>query len=137
MNKTIILSAIAIALSVSTFSVSVKANQTDRRAAMKQVAKAVKGMSKGTMEPAVAGQTIVDLAAQIPVLFMENEITGDSTAKPEIWVNYGDFVAKGSDLEAAAQALVDAANNGGDVAAAGKAMGATCSACHKLYKVSS
>lgn len=136
MKKTVILTAAAVALSVGTFSVSVEANQADRRAAMKQIAGAMKGMGTGTMEPGVAGQTIVDLAAQIPTLFMENEITGDSTSKPEIWVNYDDFVAKGSDLEAAAKALVDAVNNGGDVAAAGKAVGATCGACHKLYKAS-
>ena len=70
----------------------------------------------------------------IPALFETNEITGDSKALPVIWEQYDDFTTKGAGLEQAALAVLAAANSGGDVAAAAKEMGATCGACHKVYK---
>jgi len=88
----------------------------------------------GGADVAANAQKIVDLAGQVPMLFEANEITGDSTALPAIWENYDDFTAKAGNLQAAAQAVVDAANGGGDVASAAKAMGGTCGACHKSYK---
>ena len=115
--------------------IAVDANEADRRAAMKDIAGNAKGLREGSIPPAVAGQAIADLAATIPTLFMENEISGDSKAKPEIWANYDDFTAKATALEEAALALVTAANDGGDVAAAGKALGGACGSCHKSYKV--
>jgi len=100
---------------------------------MKQIGGAAKAISGGA-DVAANAQKIVDLAGQVPMLFEANEITGDSTALPAIWENYDDFTAKAGNLQAAAQAVVDAANGGGDVASAAKAMGGTCGACHKSYK---
>jgi len=109
------------------------ANQADRRAAMKEVGAAAKAIRGGT-DVAANAQKIADIAAQIPAVFELNEVTGDSAALPAIWQNWDDFTAKGKDLENAALAIVDAANNGGDLAAAGKALGGTCGTCHKSYK---
>lgn len=108
-------------------------NQEDRRAAMKAIGGAAKALSQG--KDAAANATIVaEKAAMIPVLFEANEITGDSTALPVIWEQFDDFSAKGTELEQAALAVLAAAEGGGDVAAAAKAMGATCGGCHKTYR---
>jgi len=109
------------------------AGQADRRAAMKEVGAAAKAIRGGT-DVAANAQKIADIAAQIPVVFETNEITGDSEALPAIWENWDDFLVKGTGLETAALAIVTAANSGGDVAAAGKALGQACGACHKGYK---
>lgn len=109
------------------------ANQADRRAAMKEVGAAAKAI-RGGNDVAANAQKIADIAAQIPAVFELNEVTGDSAALPAIWANWDDFVSKGTGLQQAALAIVDAANNGGDVAAAGKALGASCGGCHKGYK---
>lgn len=109
------------------------ATQADRRAAMKEVGAATKAIRGGT-DVAANAQKIADIAAQIPIVFEANEVTGDSAALPAIWENWDDFKAKGAGLEQAALALAAAANDGGDVAAAGKALGGACGACHKSYK---
>ncbi len=109
------------------------ATQADRRAAMKEVGAAAKAIRKGT-DVAANAQKLADLAAQIPVVFETNEITGDSEALPAIWENWDDFLVKGKGLEEAAMAVVAAAGGDGDMAAAGKALGASCGACHKGYK---
>lgn len=109
-------------------------NQEDRRAAMKAVGAAAKAISGGTDVVANAN-LIAEKAAQIPALFEANEITGDSTSLPLIWEQFDDFTAKGAALEQAALAVASAAESGGDVAAAAKAMGGTCGACHGMYRV--
>lgn len=109
------------------------AGQTDRREAMKAIGAAAKALSKGE-DPVVHATVIAEKAGMIPALFETNEITGDSKALPVIWEQYDDFTAKGAGLEQAALAVLAAANGGGDVAAAAKEMGATCGACHKVYK---
>jgi len=93
------------------------ANQADRRAAMKEVGAAAKAI-RGGGDVAGSAQKLADLAAQIPALFELNEITGDSEALPVIWTDWDGFKAKGVDLQNAGQAL-----------------GATCGACHKAYRV--
>jgi len=128
----LILAIVSVAaLSVSAYVAT--ANEADRRAAMKQNAAAAKAISGG-MNVAANAQKIADLAGQIPALWEINEVSGDSTSRPEIWTNFADFTAKGQQLEAAALAVVAAANNGGDVAGAARAMGGACGACHKSYK---
>jgi cytochrome c556 len=129
--------AVAAIAAIGMAGLSAQANQADRRALMKDVGGAAKGLRTGTMPPAEAGAKLAMLASQIPAVFEENEITGDSKALPAIWENFDDFTAKAKMLEDAANALVDAANNGGDVAAAGQAIGGTCGACHKAYQAPS
>lgn len=108
--------------------------QEDRRAAMKGIGAAAKAIRNGTDTVANA-QKIIDYAKNIPVAFKAQEITGDSTALPSIWENYGDFTRKAGALEQAAMAVLVAANNGGDLGAATKAMFPTCGGCHKVYRV--
>ena len=117
----------------ATFAMVAEANQADRRAAMKQIAGAAKAISQGT-DPAANAELIAAKAKMIPALFEANEITGDSKSLPAIWTNFADFSAKGEGLVAAAMAVKAAAENGGDVGAAAKAMGGACGACHKSYK---
>jgi len=62
-------------------------------------AKAIRG---GT-DVAANAQKIADIAAQIPVVFETNEITGDSEALPAIWENWDDFLVKGTGLETLAR----------------------------------
>ena len=128
-----IFAGVAVA-TIAIFGTTAIAGQEDRRAAMKTIGKSAKAISQGTDAVANA-QMIVDAAKMIPVVFETEEITGDSTALPLIWQQWDDFTAKGTDLETAAMAVLDAAQNGGDVGAAAKAMGATCGACHKDYRV--
>lgn len=134
MKVTKSLAACAAIAAVALTGLAASAGQEDRRAGMKTIGKSAKAISQGGDAVALA-QAIVDAAKQIPVVFKDEEITGDSTALPLIWTQFDDFTAKGMDLEMAAMAVLDAAQNGGDVAAAAKKMGATCGSCHKMYRV--
>ena len=109
------------------------ANQADRRAAMKEIGAASKAIRGGT-DVAANAQKIAEIAVTVPALFETEEITGDSEALPAIWQNFDDFTAKAAGLEQAALAVVAAADSGGDIAAAGQALGGACGACHKSYK---
>lgn len=58
-----------------------------------------------------------------------------SEAKPEIWKNMQDFVAKSNELKtASASAAAAAAQGKGAFGAAFGAVGKTCGGCHKLYR---
>ena len=87
-------------------------------------------------EAVAAAQTLLDNYNEIPALFPEGSITGDSKALPVIWEQWDGFVAivdKGK--EAATQAV--AAAEAGDATAYGaalKALGATCGECHSTYR---
>jgi cytochrome c556 len=61
---------------------------------------------------------------------------GTTRAKPAIWDNTDDFVAKYRDLQAAADKLLAAAKTGerDAVAAAVRDTGGACKACHDEYK---
>lgn len=61
---------------------------------------------------------------------------GMTRAKPEIWENTDDFLAKYADLQSAADALLEAAQSGDRAAIGGaiKDTGGTCKACHDEYK---
>ncbi len=130
MKKTLILLTAAALAASSAVTV---ANQEDRRAAMKMVGAASKAIRNG-QDVAANAQKIAEIATQVPALFELNEITGDSEALPAIWENWDDFQSKAAGLEQAALAVADAAANGGDMEAAGKALGGSCGACHKSYK---
>ena len=62
-------------------------------------------------------------------------LTGATRAKPEIWENTSDFLAKFAALNKASAAMVEPA--GTDLAALQSAIGAVggaCGACHKIYR---
>ncbi len=75
----------------------------------------------------------VAVSAEIAAKFEAQATDPESEAKPEIWTNWDDFVAKANDLNTAAAAL-DASSLDGVKAGMG-AIGGACGACHKAYRM--
>jgi cytochrome c556 len=102
-------------------------------------------MAKGEVafDAAVSGKAAANLAAIASVLSMEQFPAGseidksaDSFAKPELWSNEQDFLAKIADLNAAAAALQPLAVADLDSLKAGMgALGKACASCHTPYRV--
>lgn len=79
---------------------------------------------------------VVSFSAVIPSLFPEGSGTGDTNAKPEVWMERAEFEQKAANLNAMAMKLVEIAK-GGDPAAIGAALGevgGACGACHKRFR---
>ena len=74
-------------------------------------------------------------SADIHVKFEKAGSDPASEAKPEIWTNWEDFVAKANALSTAATAL-DVASADSIKAGMG-AIGGTCKGCHTTYRVAS
>lgn len=81
-----------------------------------------------------AKATLIQTSAEISAKFETQASDPASTAKPEIWTNWDDFVAKANALATAAAAL-DASSIDGVKAGMG-AVGGACGDCHKTYRVS-
>lgn len=81
----------------------------------------------------VAKAQLVANAADIPVKFKNNAVDPASAAKPDVWTNWDDFVAKAGDLGTAAAAL-DTSSLDALKAGVG-AVGGACKACHSTYKL--
>jgi cytochrome c556 len=83
-----------------------------------------------------AARTIATGAGTLLDHFENQTIVPESRAKPEIWQNWDDFVAKNDALVTASNALVEAASSGGF--AAGRSLVApmrdTCGGCHRPYR---
>ncbi|HEY9183191.1 MAG TPA: cytochrome c [Gammaproteobacteria bacterium] len=79
---------------------------------------------------------VVVLSGMIVEGFIPNSAIEGSAALPEVWTNMADFQAKAADLQNAAQALADSANQNGFEAAKGmvQAVGQTCGGCHRPYR---
>jgi len=80
----------------------------------------------------LARATSLDLLPGFP----EDSDSGETDARPDIWLNFEDFTQKLEDLRSAALALSKVAISG-DKAAMGEALGKTgkaCKACHDNYK---
>lgn len=71
-------------------------------------------------------------AAQIPAKFEPQATDPETKAKPEIWTNWSDFVAKAKALETAAAALD--ASSLATVQAGMAAIGGACTECHKANR---
>ena len=82
---------------------------------------------------AAAKAALVDGAAKIAVVFEKAGTDPESKAKPEIWTNWDDFLAKGKGLGDAAAAL-DATTLEG-VQAGMDGVGGACKACHTAYRM--
>ena len=82
---------------------------------------------------ATAKAALSEAAGQIATVF-ENQGGEDPAdeARPEIWTNWDDFIAKAGDLKTAADG-VDVASLDGIKAGMG-AVGGTCKACHQSYR---
>jgi cytochrome c556 len=90
-------------------------------------------------EAVAAMQTLVSDYTNMPALFPEGSIVGDSKALPVIWENWEEFTAI---IEAGQQAATDGlvAAEAGDAAAyaaALQALGGTCGQCHQQFRAQS
>ena len=82
---------------------------------------------------AAARDTLIADAKAIPAAFKTQAADPASGAKPEIWANWDDFVAKSVALNAAAEALdVTSVET---IGAGMGAIGGACKACHSAYKM--
>lgn len=84
-------------------------------------------------QAAEAAAAINATALTVPGLFEPQEIDPVSEAKPEIWANWADFVAKADALAQAAAALDGSSLDG--VKAGMGGIGGACKACHSAYRI--
>ncbi len=114
----------------------------ERNAAMKSLGGAMKRLggavgAGNNADAAAAARTIAGVGDRVAELFEAKSIPDESRAKPEIWDNFDDFKAKAAAMSAAAN-KVAADAEGGNLASDPKAVvgsiGATCGACHKVYR---
>ena len=82
-------------------------------------------------------RAMVKWGQQIPSMFPEGSNNPPSEASPRIWEDMAGFTAACLDFVAAAENVITTAEGGNkkDAIAALKALGQTCSACHKNYRV--
>ncbi|HEV7291983.1 MAG TPA: cytochrome c [Devosia sp.] len=87
-------------------------------------------------EAAAAMQTLLTNFTQIPALFPEGSIVGDSEALPAIWENWEEFVAITDAGRAAAEEGLAAAQAGDTqgYTAALKSVSQTCGTCHQQFR---
>jgi cytochrome c556 len=79
---------------------------------------------------------IAESSKLVAAAFKANLSAGATDAKPEIWADWADFEKAIADLDAAANALADAAASG-DGAAIGpavKGLGKSCGGCHDSFR---
>ena len=73
----------------------------------------------------------------IPDAFEKKSPEGMTDAKPEVWANWDDFVAKSQALGDASAKLADAASGGGEMRTIMphvKGLGDACRGCHNTYR---
>ncbi|HEX6992810.1 MAG TPA: cytochrome c [Gammaproteobacteria bacterium] len=85
---------------------------------------------------AKAAADLTVLAGMVTEGFMPQGIPQGSRAMPEIWENWDDFQARAQDFQKAAQAVADAAKNGGLEGARNlvRPLQQTCGGCHSTYR---
>jgi cytochrome c556 len=100
-------------------------------------AKAIGGAAKSgdAAVAAAAGKRIAEAAKKIPALFPKDSTHPNSRAKPQIWENWERFVELSEELEAAATAVVTAADAGGPIGATTGPLFQTCKGCHDSFRV--
>ena len=81
-------------------------------------------------------EALAKLTRDIALLFPEGTATGKTDAKPEIWENWPDFVARADESRQAAQALLDAVQSGNAEAIDARfgELGQTCKDCHRPFR---
>ena len=111
-----------------------------RQATMKENGGTLRSAGTLTGSEAVAAmQTLLDNYTNMPALFPENSVVGDSKALPVIWENWEEFTAIIETGRSAAETGLAAAE-AGDAAAYGEAVktiGATCGQCHQQFRAQS
>lgn len=74
---------------------------------------------------------LVEEAQMMPAHFTERDLTAPSEAMPAIWDNFADFEDKADAMAIAAQGPATSLD---ELRATFTAMGATCGACHEIYR---
>jgi len=97
------------------------------------------GMAKGALpfdaaQAQGAARALMAEAVRIPALFEAAESDPKSEALPGIWTNWDDFSAKARGMEAAARAM-DGIETLKALQGAMPALGQSCKACHKDYRI--
>jgi cytochrome c556 len=109
-----------------------------RQVAMKENGGTLKAAGTLTGAEAVAAaDTLIKNFINLPHLFPEGSIVGDSKALPAVWENFDDFTGRFAAGLEAAKAMKVAAE-AGDAAAYGasmKTIGGLCGQCHETYRV--
>lgn len=80
-----------------------------------------------------ARTAIVEVAGKIPATFEPQGTDAESKAKPDIWTNWDDFVAKADALNKAAMAMDTSSVEGIGAGMAG--VGGACKDCHTKYQL--
>jgi cytochrome c556 len=138
------LSVVALCLIGATAVVSAENQSDNREAAMKQIGRAMGGLSaiaksekEYDAETVKASLTAIKEAITVfPTYFPEGSENDAKSASPKIWENKADFEAHAAKLAADADTLL--AQLPADAAAVGAAMGTlgkSCGDCHQLYRV--
>jgi cytochrome c556 len=101
----------------------------------------LRGMAQGEVKADEAAfkkhaHDVATLAGMITEGFIPNSAVQGSAALPDIWKNFADFQQKAMDLETAAKALADSADQNGFEASKGlvDAVGKSCGGCHRPYR---
>lgn len=138
----------ALALGVAVAAQAAAPAQTieARQKSLKEMGKAMKGagdsFKSGNPDAAVikaSAATVAGYADKLGTWFPKGtgaEAGVKTAAKAEIWTDQAGFKKAAADFSAAAKGFKSAADTG-DLAAAGKAMGAlggTCKGCHEKFK---
>lgn len=97
-------------------------------------------MARGTVEfdatlAETARSRLEAHAVEVPGLFAARETDPRMEALPVIWEQFDDFDDKATDLVRAAAGLEGRLSSRDRVVDAVRALGATCTACHDVYRV--
>jgi translation elongation factor EF-1alpha len=95
----------------------------------------LKNMVTGAAAADAAKTALAAAAVEIAAKFEPQANDPKSTAKPDVWTNWDDFVKKGEALKTAAEAM-DATTVEGVQAGMG-AIGGSCKDCHTSYRIPS
>jgi cytochrome c556 len=102
---------------------------------MRVLGKMMKGIEDFDLEAAQSAiGNIAVLAAQTPEMFKIEAVDPHAEAKPEIWTNFDDFVEKALTLENVALDIGSSLTGEEGLRNAMMSLGATCKACHSLYR---
>jgi cytochrome c556 len=108
-----------------------------RQAAMKENGGVLRGAADLTgAEAAAAADTLIKNFTNLPHLYPENSIAGESRATPLIWENFEEFTGYFATGLEAATAMKTAAESGDadNYAASIKTIGGLCSQCHDKFR---
>lgn len=104
-----------------------------QRGVMRDMADAKRPMDAATFTN--AANALAALAKMIPEAFVQEGMTPDSTAKPDVWSNKADFAAKAKALSDKAGQIAKLAATDIDGAGAMAKDISECGGCHDVYRI--